>query len=634
MVLQKMRAGAQGLLAKVLVGLIVFVLAVTGFGAIQFFSGGEPVVATVNGDDITQSRLELETQRQRAQRRSELGEGVSDEILDQFVRRESVLQSLIVSTLVAQLADDLDLSISDQAIQSSIRDAFAGLAGFDTAAYRNYLANIGHTPSSFQAELADIEVRAQLSSSLGETSIVTNRELRHTARVVRQRRDIAYLLFDIASLVNDIEVADAEIENHYGVHLDDYMTEERFDFDYVRLPRAKLQDDVEIDDEAVLLAYQDEVATIPEPRRHAAHILLEVGDERSVEDAVAVLEQTRTDIQGGASFEELAKELSEDPASGANGGDLGLVGTGVFPPAFEDALFLLEPGGLSEPVQTEFGVHLIKLIGIETAEVPSLEDRRDAIVAELRRAEVDLRFAEAEREIDEIAFEQGDSLDGLTGIYGGLPIERLDGVTRNSRDGIMGDAPVHDVAFSDEVLVEGFNSRAVSTPDEIVVIRLRGRHPSVERPLGELRDEIRGAVARERARGMAEEAAFNALGRYADGATPAEIADESGLEWRTADAVARDSIGVPPAVLALAFEMTAPPPGERQSDIATLADGSRALVLLSAVTLGDYDALTEDERGNLARSLEQLRASQDLASVVRSLRTDASISMIDFESSP
>ena len=482
--------------------------------------------------------------------------------------------------------------------------------------------------------MADQERRSQLSSSLGETNVVTNRELRHAARIVHQRRDLAFLLFDISSLAADIEVDDAEIENHYGNNLDDYMTEERFDFDYVRLPRAKLEGEVEIDDEAVQLAYQDEVATRPEPRRRAAHILLEVGDERSVEDAVAALDQARTDILGGASFEELASKLSEDQASGADGGDLGWVGTGVFPPAFEDALALLEPGGLSAPVQTEFGVHLIRLVAIESDEVPPLEERRDAIIADLRRVEVDQRFEEAEREMDGIAFEQGDSLDALTAFHGGLAIQQLRGVTRNSRDGVMGDAAVHDVAFSDEVLVEGYNSRAVTTLDAVVVIRLRGRHPSVEKPLDEVRDDIRHTVARERARGMAEEAAFNALARFADGVTPAQIADETGRQWQTADAVARDATDVPPAVLTLAFEMATPPPGERQPDIATLADGSRALLLLSGVTLGDYEALTEDQRNYLARNLEQLKASQDLAALVRSLRTEASISTIDFDNTP
>ena len=70
MVLQKMRAKAQGLAAKVVVGVIVFVLAVFGFGAFDLFSVSEPIAATVNGDDITQRTLDLETSRERAAQRA------------------------------------------------------------------------------------------------------------------------------------------------------------------------------------------------------------------------------------------------------------------------------------------------------------------------------------------------------------------------------------------------------------------------------------------------------------------------------------------------------------------------------------------------------------------------------------
>ena len=629
MVLQKMRAGAQGVVAKVVVGLIVFVLAVTGFGAIQFFSGGEPVAATVNGDDITQRTLDVETQRRRVAQRSQLGGEVSDEVLDRMVNREAVLQSLIVRKLVDQFADELDLSIADQLVQARIRESFAGLAGFDEGAYRSYLASIGHTPSSYRAEQAGFEIQNRLSSSVGDTSIVTNRELRRSARILRQRRDIAYLLFDIESFASSIEVGDAEIEGHYGANLDDYMTEERFDFDVVRFPRSTLEADVEVDEEAVALAYQDEVAAKAEPRRRAAHVLLEVTGERSVEDAFGVLAELRAEVEGGANFEERAAELSEDPASAANGGDLGMVDRGVYPPAFEEALWALEPGGLSQPVETEFGAHLIKLIEVEQVEIPAFEERRDEIVADLRRDEVDQRFTDEVREMDLIAYEQSDSLDGLTATYG-LDVEPLDGVTRASREGVLAIASVREAAFSDDVVVEGFNSGAVATADAVVVVRLRSRHPPTEKPLDQVREEIRDQLARARGREMAEEAAYDALARFADGATPSEVATVVEREWQRADAVERTDPTVPEAILALAFEMTAPVEGERQSDITTLADGSRALVLLSNVSLADYDALPEAERRQVAMSLKQLTASQDLGALVRTLRADASISSIDF----
>ena len=118
--------------------------------------------------------------------------------------------------------------------------------------------------------------------------------------------------------------------------------------------------------------------------------------------------------------------------------------------------------------------------------------------------------------------------------------------------------------------------------------------------------------------------------RYADGATPTEVAEATGLDWQRADGVERSDPTVPTEILTVSFEMAAPPDGERASDIASLANGSRALVLLSNVSLGDYGAMTDTDRTALARSLAQLTTNQDIAALVRTLRADASISSIDF----
>ena len=628
MVLQKMRAGAQGIFAKVLVGLIVFVLAVTGFGAIQLFSGGEPIAATVNGDDITERELDVETQRERAVQRNRLGGEISDELLDRLIDRGMVLESLIVNTLMQQFAHDLDLSVSERAVQGHIRSSFAGVAGFDDAMYRNWLSGFGHTPSSYQAEQAARLLQNQVRTSLGETTFVTQRELRRYARILGQRRDIAYLLFDADAFAAQVEITEEEIEEHYGNFLDDYMTAEKFDFDYVRLLRAPFEAEVVVEEATIELAYQDEIAAMPESRR-AAHILLEVNEERSVEDALAVLSEVRGEIvEGGASFEDRARTMSEDP-SADQGGDLGSIGREVLPAALEDALWALSPGEVSMPVETEFGVHLIKLVEIDDADVPSLAERAADIEAELRNQEADRLFEEVLREVDELAFEEGDTLDGLKERYG-LDIETLEGATRSSRAGIFEDLAVREAAFGDEVLVEGYNSSAVATADSAVVVRLRQRHPPTERPLDEVRGEIRERLALERARRQTEDAAFDALGQLADGATPAELAETTGIAWQRADGMERTEPSVPAEIRATAFEMAAPVQGERVSDVAALGDGSRALVVLSNVALRDYGAMSEADRSTLARSLEQLAAGQNLDALIRTLRADASISAIDF----
>lgn len=630
MVLQKMRAGAQGIAAKILVGLIVFVLAVFGFGAFDLFSVSDPVAATVNGDDITQRTLENEVARQRALYRAELGADVTDALLDSIVTSEAVLARLVNEALLLQAAEDLDLSVAEQTVLADIRRAFAEVGGFDQGLYRRRLAELGYTPASYQAERAGEMRRAQLNAGIGGTAFVTGREVRRVARVQGQRRDIAWLKFDVAALAATVVVSEEEIEHHYGDNVDDYMTEERFDFDLVRLPRERLAAEVEVDEEAILAAYEDEIALQKEPRRHAAHILLEVNDERSAEQAAAQLAALRDDVLAGADFGDLARENSQDPGSAAGGGDLGVSGRGVFTPAFEEALWLLEPGEVSQPVATEFGVHLIKLIAIEEAEVPTLDERRAAIAEDLREAEVQRRFGEAVREMDTIAFEEGDSLDALTAAFS-LAVEPLDGTIRGGIDGVFQEQAVRDALFADEVLLEGFNSQAVSTDTEAIVGRLRTRHPATERPLEEVREQIRAALAGQRGESLAETAAYEALTALAAGQTPAEVSSSSGVAWERADGAALGDPEVPPAILRKAFELAAPGPGERVRELATLDDGSRALVVLSGVELGDYGTVAEADRASIAASLGRMDNERSIAALLGTLRADASIDALAFD---
>ncbi len=118
----------------------------------------------------------------------------------------------------------------------------------------------------------------------------------------------------------------------------------------------------------------------------AQHILVETLDE-----ANAVLDR----LEAGEAFEDLAKELSKDPGSGANGGSLGEFGRGVMVAPFEAAAFALEEGAVSEPVETQFGFHVIKLNKkISVADLKALEDGQAELEA-VKRQKAEAKFAEA-----------------------------------------------------------------------------------------------------------------------------------------------------------------------------------------------------------------------------------------------
>lgn len=112
---------------------------------------------------------------------------------------------------------------------------------------------------------------------------------------------------------------------------------------------------------------------------NASHILVETEEEANT---------IIGDLAGGADFAETAKEKSTGP-SGASGGELGWFGTGQMVPEFEEAVVALEPSAVSEPVQTQFGWHVIKLNDRRPVEAPELEDVRDELALEIQRAAVE-----------------------------------------------------------------------------------------------------------------------------------------------------------------------------------------------------------------------------------------------------
>lgn len=134
-------------------------------------------------------------------------------------------------------------------------------------------------------------------------------------------------------------------------------------------------DAVQVDDDAVEAAYQAQIAeAAPEQEFNAAHILVETEDEAKA---------LKAELDGGADFAELAKEKSTGP-SGPSGGALGWFGLGMMVPPFEQAVIALAPGAISEPVQTQFGWHVIKLNETREKAKPTLEEMRPELTQQLR----------------------------------------------------------------------------------------------------------------------------------------------------------------------------------------------------------------------------------------------------------
>ncbi|WP_335948409.1 MULTISPECIES: peptidylprolyl isomerase [Salipiger] len=135
-----------------------------------------------------------------------------------------------------------------------------------------------------------------------------------------------------------------------------------------------------VSDEAVQAAYEADYTDAEMGKEfNASHILVETEEE-----AQALVEE----LEGGADFAELAREKSTGP-SGPNGGELGWFSAGMMVEPFQAAVETLEDGAVSEPVQTQFGWHVIKLNETRAKEAPALDEVRGEIEMSLQQQAVE-----------------------------------------------------------------------------------------------------------------------------------------------------------------------------------------------------------------------------------------------------
>jgi len=629
--LQKMRDQTQSLAFKVLVGIIVFVLAVFGFGAFNLFATGDPELAKVNRQSITQSMLVAEAERERRRIAAQLGPDFDPGLIDPMRLQSAVLEQLIARALLAQAADTLGVTTSDAQVAASLRrnPNFQVDGVFQESRFRLVAQGMGYTPQGFLEETREIMSLEQLQSGLLASAVVTDQELRNHARLLGQRRDVAYLPFTIDRFAGQVSVSDDDVALRYEENRIEFMTEESVDVEFVELALANLAADAElvIDEDELREAYavDREAAPLGE-ERNSRHILLTLSAERDAAAAQAELLALRARIEAGEAFADVAREASEDPGSAVMGGELGMVGRGVFDPDFEAALFALEaPGELSGPVVTEFGYHLIQLEEIRTVEYPAFEVARVAIEERLRRDRAFERFQEAVRELDNLAFERPSDLDAIRDELG-LAVQVLEGVTRSAGSGPFEAEAVRAALFQRDVLDSRFNSPAIEyAPGRAVVVRVAERFPSAPIPLEDVAEALREVLVAERARDLATEARMAAQARVEAGEPVAEVALAFGLNWQRFESVTRTSQEVPRGVLEAAFRLPRPVEGDKTVGVAELFGGGSAVVTVTRVLDGDLAAMTEAEVAGLRRLVAERTTRLDFGGFYETLERDARI---------
>jgi peptidyl-prolyl cis-trans isomerase D len=619
--LQNIRDNSQGVIAKVIIGLIVAVFALFG---VESIIGGfitVPPIAEINGEEISEQQLQASTQSLLAS----IGGG--QDLLDQGLVQQVALNQLIEEIVLRQSAENASMQISSDRVDRSILSApeFQLNGVFDGDLAIRTMASQGYSVELYRAYLEQRMLMSQVASAYNRSNFVTEAELQKLAELSAQTRDFRYLSITLGTRTLGTAISDEEIQSYYDANQTEFQIDETIAVQYIMLDKNTITEEIVIDESQLREQYEEERASFEgSVEKRASHILFEVSGDVSEDDALALATAARQRLDDGEEFADLALELSSDTISGEDGGDIGYSDGTAFPPALEEALTVLELNEVSAPVVSEFGVHLVKLTEDAENVFQTFEEVSARLESELKSGEVELIYSERLEDLSNLAFES----DNLETIAEELNLELLlsEPFSQIGGTGIFSNPALTAAGFSEEVLLENNNSDVVElNPSQAVVLRVEEYNEATIRPLDEVEPEIavliRTQMEREAVRALGDEILF-VLG---EGSDPADILLANELEWFEETAVSRASLGVNSEILNQVFAMGKPDSGSVERGAMNLANGTFAIVELAQVNPGEISSLADEERESMSIALVNEKGTNDLQAFILNLRENADI---------
>ena len=625
------RERAQGWIAWVIVGLLIIPFALWGIN--QYFgNGGKLVAANVNGKEISQREFQQDFYQQRSRMQQMLGGQYDAQLFDPQIKQR-VINELVDRELLLQNADSMGYRVSDQTVVATIQgiDAFREAGVFSSALYQQQVQAQGQTPASFERHVKRLILSGQLPDGLASTVLITDAELDAAIRLEEQKRDFQYLVLKAENFKDSSVASDEAVNAYYEQHADRFMTTEKVRVEYVELSAASLQSEKTPSDDELREFYKanNSQFTVPEERR-ASHILIKLeegADEAAVTAARKKAEDLIAKIKAGESFESLAKKNSDDPGSAELGGDLGYFGRGTMEADFENAVFSLKEGEVSEPVLTSFGYHIIKLTGIRAEKSKPFEDVRDEILTQFKKDEAERRYFELAEKLTNMAYEKPDSLSGVADALH-LELKQSPFFARRGGTGIFANPRVTTLAFSDEVLKQGFNSEPIELGENhVVVLRLLEHQQASRKPLAEVKTQVMQTLIEDKAKESVKAAGEKAVEQLAAGDSAATVFKAQTVAWESAVEITRKTkeTKINQAIIMQAFKLQHPTAVSQSYGGIVLGSGDYAVIRLNKVTDGDPTTLDKAERETLKKRLAGDEGANAQTYLITALKANAKI---------
>jgi peptidyl-prolyl cis-trans isomerase D len=492
----------------VLLAVIIIAFVFVGIeGYIRMGDAANTTVASVGGHDIKQSELD-QAHRQQVERMRQQMPNIDVKLFDTPEAKQRVLDELVRERVLRTAMVKQNLSVSnDQLKRAFISDPqYAPIRTPEGTVSKEFLAARGLSSAGFAEQLRDDLAMRQVLAGVSGAELVGTTATTAALEALLERREVQVQRFDAKDYASRVNPSDAEVEAFYKANTTQFRTTEQARIEYVVLDLEAMKKQVTLSEDELQNYYKQNIGRYTSAEeRHAAHILITLKAGASADEkakakakAEALLAEARKNPAG---FGELAKKNSQDEGSAQNGGDLDFFGRGAMTKPFDEAVFAMKPGEISNLVESQYGFHIIKLIETRGGEKRPFEAVRAQIVEEVSKPKAQELYASAAEQFSNMVYEQSDSLQP---VMDKLKLSKAEAtVQRTPMPGAAGplaSAKLLEAVFSTDAVKNKRNTEAVETgPNQLVSARIVEHQPERVLPLAEVRDRVLAQVRAKQA---------------------------------------------------------------------------------------------------------------------------------------
>ena len=520
---------------------ILFVLTIPAFllvgvdGFRGMGAGGESV-AKVGSHSIKQSEWDLahknEVDRLRAQYPN-----IDPKLLDTPLARYATLEKLVRERVMVEAVQNAHLTTTDAALMRALKSdpQIASLiradGTLDIEAYRQLAARQGLTTDGFEAQVRSSMAQRQVESGIGATAVAPVALANVALNAFFEKREVQLARFAASDYVAKVQPSDADLEAYYQANTAQFQAPETANVEYLVLDLDAVKKTIALNEADVKAYYEENASRLSgKEERTASHILINAGKDMAAAErdkararAQELLAQVR---KTPGSFGDLARKNSQDTGSATNGGSLGSFGRGAMVKPFDEAVFSMKKGDISDVVETDFGFHIIRLDDVNAPKQKSFEELRPSIEADLKTQQAQRKFAEAAETFTNGVFEQDDVLKPVAAKLG-LEVRTANGLQRTPQPGAAGplaNAKLLTALFSSDSLEKKRNTEAITTgPSQLTSARITEYSAARTLPLAEVRTQVRERLIVAKAAEMAKKEGEEKLAAWKADAKDAKL---------------------------------------------------------------------------------------------------------------